>query len=56
MGLIMLILIGLVPLAYSLNKNLDAQHLQSFEQLSAQTATVLNVNQNELSDEKLAKF
>jgi len=26
MGLIMLILIGLVPLAYSLNKNLDAQH------------------------------
>ena len=58
--LIMLILIGLVPLAYSLNKNLDAQHLQSFEQLSAQTATVLNVNQNELSDEKarevLTKF
>ncbi|RPE30296.1 inorganic phosphate transporter [Acinetobacter vivianii] len=52
MGLIMLILIGLVPLAYSLNKNLDAQHLQSFEQLSAQTAVVLNVNQNELTDEK----
>ena len=52
MGLIMLILIGLVPLAYSLNKNLDAKHLQSFEQLSVQTATVLNVNQNELSDEK----
>ncbi|EXB49247.1 inorganic phosphate transporter [Acinetobacter sp. 1000160] len=52
MGLIMLILIGLVPLAYSLNKNLDAQHLQSFEQLSAQTAVVLNVNQIELTDEK----
>ncbi|MBJ8419679.1 inorganic phosphate transporter [Acinetobacter courvalinii] len=52
MGLIMLILIGLVPLAYSLNKNLDAQHLQSFEQLSTQTAIVLNVNQNELTDEK----
>ncbi|MBJ9957035.1 inorganic phosphate transporter [Acinetobacter courvalinii] len=52
MGLIMLILIGLVPLAYSLNKNLDAQHLQSFEQLSTQTAVVLNVNQNELTDEK----
>ncbi|MFI8032541.1 inorganic phosphate transporter [Acinetobacter sp. ABJ_C3_5] len=52
MGLIMLILIGLVPLAYSLNKNLDAQHLQSFEQLSSQTAVVLNVNQNELTDEK----
>jgi PiT family inorganic phosphate transporter len=52
MGLIMLILIGLVPLAYSLNKSLDANHLQSFEQLSSQTAAVLNVNQNELSDEK----
>jgi PiT family inorganic phosphate transporter len=52
MGLIMLILIGLVPLAYSLNKSLDANHLQSFEKLSSQTAAVLNVNQNELSDEK----
>jgi PiT family inorganic phosphate transporter len=37
-----LILIGLVPLAYSLNKNLDTQHLQSFHQLSSQTAVVLN--------------
>lgn len=41
MGLIMLILIGLVPLAYSLNKNLDTQHLHSFEQLSNQTALIL---------------
>ena len=51
MGLIMLILIGLVPLAYSLNKNLDAKEVQSFHQLSAQTATVLN-HEAELSDEK----
>lgn len=52
MGLIMLILIGLVPLAYSLNKNLDAAHLQSFEQLSAKAANVLNVQNNELTDTK----
>lgn len=44
MGLIMLILIGLVPLAYSLNKNLDTQHLQSFQQLSAQTAQIISPN------------
>ena len=41
MGLIMLVLIGIVPLAYSLNKNLDNQHLQQFGQLSAQTAIIL---------------
>ena len=52
MGLIMLILVGLVPLAYSLNKNLDEQHLQSFSQLSAQTATVLDANHTDYSDEK----
>jgi PiT family inorganic phosphate transporter len=52
MGLIMLILIGLVPLAYSLNKNLDSNHLQSFEQLSSKAANVLNVNNNELTDAK----
>ncbi|MDQ8994914.1 inorganic phosphate transporter [Acinetobacter soli] len=60
MGLIMLILIGLVPLAYSLNKNLDAQYLKSFEQLSGETAIVLHANQNEMQDEKarvvLTKF
>lgn len=44
MGLIMLILIGLVPLAYSLNKNLDTQHLQSFQQLSTQTAHIISPN------------
>ncbi|WWA51166.1 inorganic phosphate transporter [Acinetobacter baumannii] len=52
MGLIMLILVGLVPLAYSLNKNLDTQQVQSFHQLSSQTAVLLNHNQPELTDEK----
>lgn len=52
MGLIMLILVGLVPLAYSLNKNLDTQQVQSFHQLSSQTAVLLNQNQQELTDEK----
>ncbi|MFB2579236.1 MULTISPECIES: inorganic phosphate transporter [unclassified Acinetobacter] len=42
MGLIMLILIGLVPLAYSLNKTLDEKHLQSFQSLSQQTAVILH--------------
>ncbi|OTG85484.1 anion permease [Acinetobacter sp. ANC 4558] len=51
MGLIMLILIGIVPLAYSLNKNLDQQHLQSFEKLSAQTAKIIHVKQDGISDE-----
>lgn len=52
MGLIMLILVGLVPLAYSINKNLDTQQVQSFHQLSSQTAVLLNHNQQELTDEK----
>ncbi len=52
MGLIMLILIGCVPLAYSLNKNLDQQHIQSFEQLSAQTATLVYPNHTDIADEK----
>ena len=52
MGLIMLILIGCVPLAYSLNKNLDAQHIQSFGQLSAQTADVIYPNHQDIPDEK----
>ncbi|EMI1835356.1 inorganic phosphate transporter [Acinetobacter baumannii] len=52
MGLIMLILVGLVPLAYSLNKNLDTQQVQSFHQLSSQTAVLLNQNQPELTDAK----
>ncbi|WP_445115197.1 inorganic phosphate transporter [Acinetobacter sp. WZC-1] len=52
MGLIMLILIGLVPLAYSLNKSLDQQHLQSFEQLSAQTATVIYADHAAMPDDQ----
>lgn len=51
MGLIMLILIGIVPLAYSLNKSLDAQHIQSFHQLSNQTASILDVNHTAMNDE-----
>jgi PiT family inorganic phosphate transporter len=50
MGLIMLILIGCVPLAYSLNKNLDAKHIQSFEQLSEQTAAVIYPNHQDIPD------
>lgn len=52
MGLIMLILIGCVPLAYSLNKNLDQAHIQSFEQLSAQTATAVYPNYADMDDVK----
>ena len=52
MGLIMLILIGCVPLAYSLNKNVDSQHMQSFGQLSAQTAQVIYPNHDDIADEK----
>lgn len=52
MGLIMLILIGLVPLAYSLNKGLDQKHLQSFQQLSSQTATAIYQQHEDISDEK----
>ena len=50
MGLIMLILIGCVPLAYSLNKSLDQTHLQSFSQLSNQTATAIYANHDGISD------
>lgn len=50
MGLIMLILIGCVPLAYSLNKNLDVKHIQSFEQLSVQTAAVIYPNHQDIPD------
>ncbi|MGA8884022.1 MAG: inorganic phosphate transporter [Acinetobacter sp.] len=52
MGLIMLILIGCVPLAYSLNKNLDQKHIQSFEQLSAQTAAAVYPKHEDIADEK----
>lgn len=52
MGLIMLILIGLVPLAYSLNKTLDEKHLQSFQSLSQQTAVILHQQANNMSYEQ----
>ncbi|AOA57527.1 inorganic phosphate transporter [Acinetobacter larvae] len=52
MGLIMLILIGLVPLAYSLNKNLEQSHLQGFEQLSQQAAVAIYAEHEKYSDEK----
>ena len=42
MGLIMLILIGIVPMAYSLNKTMDASQVQSFAALSEKTAQVLS--------------
>jgi PiT family inorganic phosphate transporter len=42
MGLIMLILIGLMPMAYSLNKNLNATQLQSFATLSHQAALAIS--------------
>ncbi|TCM65181.1 PiT family inorganic phosphate transporter [Acinetobacter calcoaceticus] len=50
MGLIMLILIGLVPLAYSLNKNLDQAHIQSFDQLSSQTAVAIYAQHADIPD------
>ncbi|AYA02630.1 inorganic phosphate transporter [Acinetobacter sp. WCHAc010034] len=52
MGLIMLILIGCVPLAYSLNKNLDDKHIQSFEQLSVQTAAAVYPQHAQIADEQ----
>ncbi|MGE8556908.1 MULTISPECIES: inorganic phosphate transporter [unclassified Acinetobacter] len=52
MGLIMLILIGCVPLAYSLNKNLDNAHIQSFQQLSQQTATAIYPQHENITDEQ----
>ncbi|WP_343597221.1 inorganic phosphate transporter [Acinetobacter sp.] len=44
MGLIMLILIGIVPLAYSLNKTMDTSQVQSFAALSEKAAHTLIVN------------
>ncbi|WP_298147687.1 inorganic phosphate transporter [uncultured Acinetobacter sp.] len=52
MGLIMLILIGCVPLAYSLNKNVDSAHMQSFAELSAQTAHLIAPHHQDISDQK----
>lgn len=52
MGLIMLILIGIVPLAYSLNKELGQNYIQSFQQLSTQTADVIYAQHVDMPDEK----
>lgn len=42
MGLIMLILIGIVPMAYSLNKTMDVNQVQAFAALSEKTARILS--------------
>jgi PiT family inorganic phosphate transporter len=42
MGLIMLVLIGIVPMAYSLNKTMDATQVHSFAVLSEKTAHILS--------------
>lgn len=42
MGLIMLVLIGIVPMAYSLNKTMDATAVHSFAVLSEKTAHILS--------------
>ncbi|SDC17798.1 inorganic phosphate transporter [Acinetobacter boissieri] len=44
MGLIMLILIGIVPLAYSLNKTMDSNEVQAFAALSEKSAHILAAN------------
>lgn len=48
MGLIMLVLIGIVPAAYSLNKTMSAEDVQSFAVLSAQTAHILSPTESHL--------
>ena len=50
MGLIMLILIGIVPLAYSLNKTMDSKDVQAFVNASDKTALILSANQMQLDD------
>lgn len=52
MGLIMLILIGLVPLAYSLNKNIDDQQLRSFHTLSQEAAVIIAPNPESMAREQ----
>lgn len=42
MGLIMLVLIGIVPTAYSLNKTMSVAEVQSFSVLSEKTAQILS--------------
>ena len=52
MGLIMLVLIGIVPAAYSLNKTMSAADVQSFAMLSEQTAHILSPTESNLDLEK----
>ncbi|WP_269915166.1 inorganic phosphate transporter [Acinetobacter sp. HY1485] len=52
MGLIMLILIGIVPLAYSLNKTMDSSEVQSFAALSEKTAHILVANPDQMQDQQ----
>lgn len=55
MGLIMLILIGIVPLAYSLNKTMDPAQVQSFAALSEKTAHILAVDHQPVMPELQAR-
>lgn len=50
MGLIMLILIGVAPLAYSLNKTMDTAQVQSFVVASEKAASVLSPNTPQITD------
>lgn len=50
MGLIMLILIGVAPLAYSLNKTMDTAQVQSFVVASEKAASVLSPNTPAITD------
>lgn len=45
MGLIMLILIGIVPTAYSLNKTMNASQVEAFAALSEKSAAILSQGQ-----------
>ncbi len=49
MGLIMLILIGIVPLAYSLNKTMDHNDIQAFVNASEKSAYILSPQPTTLS-------
>lgn len=60
MGLIMLILIGIVPLAYSLNKTMDSNDVQAFAALSEKSAHILAANPTQMDTptarEKLTQY
>ncbi|MEB3767326.1 inorganic phosphate transporter [Acinetobacter sp. MD2] len=52
MGLIMLILIGIIPLAYSLNKTMDANQVESFAALSEKSAHILTIHPDTMPESK----